>query len=142
MRNCGRAHEASVLVELRTGFHATAAGDTTREWIGLLLLFRAHARTRTQVVGAINRDPRFNRFQIFKQNAAIDGQIANHGEFGKWLEPDRLVEFIYQRRARHARASVDEHGAGAANFLETVGVVGDGRGRLAIAGDRVRRNIH
>ncbi len=40
-----------------------------------------------------------------------------------------------------ARA-VDEHGAGAADFLEAIGVVGDGRGGLAVAGDRVGGDLH
>src|SRR5271157_838519 len=33
LRNCGRADEAGVLVELRAGFHTTTAGDTTRKRI-------------------------------------------------------------------------------------------------------------
>jgi hypothetical protein len=41
-----------------------------------------------------------------------------------------LGEVIYQGGAGHFYFSVDDHGAGAADFFEAVGVVRDGRGFL------------
>src|SRR6185295_9050252 len=57
-------------------------------------------------------------------------------------EPDGLFELIDQGRAGHAGASVNQHGAGAADFLETVGVVRDGRSGFAFTGDRVGGDLH
>ena len=81
-------------------------------------------------------------FEILEDHAAVDGEIAHDGKLGERLELDRLLEIVDQRRAGHAGASVDQHGAGAADFLEAIRVVGDGRGRLAIAGDGVGGDLH
>src|ERR1700730_513212 len=140
--NRSRADEAGVLVKLGAGFHATAAGDAARKRIGLFLLLHGHAGAGAKVVAAVNRDPGLYRFEIFEQDAAVDRQVANYRKLRKWLEPDGLFELVDQSRGRHAGASVDQHGAGAADFLETVGVVGDGRGGFAFAGDRVGGDLH
>ncbi len=39
---------------------------------------------------------------------------------------------VDQRRAGHARLAVDQHGAGAADLFQAVGIVGHRRGRLAV----------
>src|ERR1019366_3291180 len=49
---------------------------------------------------------------------------------------------VEQRGAGHAGASVDEHGAGAADLFETRRIVSDRRGLLAVARDRVGRDLH
>jgi hypothetical protein len=64
-------------------------------------------------------------------------------ELGERLELDRLFEIVDQGGAGHAGASVDEHGAGAADFFEAIRVVGDGRGGgFAVAGDGIRGDLH
>jgi hypothetical protein len=68
---------------------------------------------------------------------AIDSEVADDGKFGERLKLDGLIEFIDQRRASHAGLAIDEHGAGAADFFEAVGVVGNGRGLFAVAGDGI-----
>ena len=73
LRDGGGANESGVFVELRTGFHATAAGDAVREWIRLLLGLHGDARTGAEVVGAIDGHPGFHFFEVFKKDAAIDG---------------------------------------------------------------------
>jgi hypothetical protein len=44
---------------------------------------------------------------------------------------------VDQARAGLAHLAVDDHGAGAADFLEAIGVPDDGGGPLAVGGDRV-----
>ena len=50
-------------------------------------------------------------------------------------------EFVDERGAGHHGLAVDEHGAGAADFFEAIGVVGDGRGGLAGDVDGVERDL-
>src|SRR5262249_33082476 len=73
LSNRGRANKSCVFIELGADLHAAAAGNAPREWIGLLLFFHAHARTRAEVVSAINRYPGFHALEVFKQHAAING---------------------------------------------------------------------
>src|SRR5208282_5070461 len=113
-----------------------------RERIGLLLHFRRLPRAGAEIVSAIHRDPRLHLLQVLEQHAAIDREVANDGKLRERLEGDGLLEFVDQRRARHLRLAVDEHGAGATNFFQAVRIVGDRRGRFAIARHRLGRNVH
>src|SRR3984957_7454297 len=133
LKNRRGSDEIGILVELRAGLHTTTTGNTARKRISLFLLLRTHARTRSQIVAAIDGNPGFHRLQVFEQNVPINRKITDHWELGKRFQPDGLLELVYEGRARHASPPVDEHGAGAANFLKTIGVVGDRRSRLAIA---------
>ena len=69
------------------------------------------------------------RHQVFKQNRAVDLQIAHQRKLRERLDLDGLLEIVDQRGAGHARLAVDAHRAGAADLLQAIGVVGDGRGR-------------
>src|ERR1700689_5417995 len=142
LRDSRRAYEARVFIELWAGFHATGAGDAAGDRISLLLFFGRHARAGAEVVSAVDGNPGFDDFKIFEDHAAVGRQIAHDGELGKWFELYRLFEIVDQSGASHARASVDEHGARAADFLEAIRVVGDGRGRLAVASDGVGGDLH
>src|SRR5258708_17633713 len=83
LRNGGRAYESCVFVELRAGLHAAATRDAAGNGIGLLLLFRGHARPGAEVVRAVDRNPRFDGFAVFAEHAAVGGQIANDVRLGE-----------------------------------------------------------
>ena len=100
LRDGGRAHEAGLFVELRAGLHAAAAGDAAGKRISRFLLFRRHARAGAEVVGAIDRNPGLDDFQILEEHAAIDSQIADDGKFGERLELNRLLEIVDQAPSR------------------------------------------
>ncbi len=138
----GCAHEAGALVELRAGLHAAAAGDATRDRVSFFLLDGIDTRSRAEIICAVHRYPRFDAFQVFKKHAAVDGQIAHDGKLAQRLNLDRLLKFIYQGRAGHAGAAIDQHGAGAADLFQAVGIVGDGSRGLAVARNRIGGNLH
>ena len=142
LRNRCRAHESGLLIELRANFHAAAARNATRERVGGFLLLHGHARTGAEVICAVHWHPRLHTLEIFKQDAAIGGEIADDGKLREWLEPDRLFEFVHQRGAGHARFAINEHGARPANFFKTIGLVSNGCGRLAVASDRIGGDLH
>src|SRR5438093_11729726 len=96
LRNRCRAHESGLLIELRANFHAAAARNATRERVGGFLLLHGHARTGAEVICAVHWHPRLHTLEIFKQDAAIGGEIADDGKLREWLEPDRLFEFVHQ----------------------------------------------
>ena len=84
--------------------------------------------------------------EVFEEDGAVDGEVADYGELGEGREGDGLVfvgagELVYERGAGHRGLAVDEHGAGAADLFEAVGVVGDGRGGLAGDVDGVERDL-
>ena len=64
-------------------------------------------------------------------------QIADDREFGERFQGDRLLQGIDQRGARHARAPVDEHGAGAADSLAAA--VAERQGRVLLVPDVLER---
>ena len=134
--------EAGVLVELRAGFHAAAARDATRERIVFFLFSGRLARARAEVVGSVGRNPGLHLLQVLEEHAAIDRQVADDGELGERFQLDGLLQLVDERRARHAGAAVDEHGAGAADLFQAVGVVGHRRGRFTLLGDRVGGDVH
>ena len=140
--NSRRAHEACLFIKLRTSLHAAAARDAAGKGISLLLLFRGDTRAGAKIIGAIDRNPRFNGFKVFEDNTAIRGQVADDWELRERFKSYGLFEIVDQRRTSHARAPVDEHGARAAYFLEAIRVVSDRHSRLAVAGDGVRGNLH
>ena len=142
LRDSSRAHESRIFIELRTSLHTAAARDAAGEGVSHFLILLGQTRAGAKIVGAVNRHPRFNRFQILKEHIAVHGEIADHGKLFERLHSDRLLEIIDQGRAGHAGASIDEHGARAADLFETIGVVGDGRCRLALAGDGVSGDLH
>src|SRR5215469_17316097 len=70
LRDGGRAYEAGFLIELRASLHATAAGDTARDGIGLFLFCGIDARAGAKIVGSIHRYPGLGAFEVFKKNIA------------------------------------------------------------------------
>src|SRR5438093_8787888 len=104
-----RAHESGLLIELRSNLHAAAARNATRERVDGFLLLHGHAWTGTEVVSTVHWHPGLYTLEIFEQYTAISGQVANYREFREWIEPDRLFEFVHQRRAGHARFAIDKH---------------------------------
>src|SRR2546426_5081046 len=119
LRNRCRAHESGLLIELRANFHAAAARNATRERVGGFLLLHGHARTGAEVICAVHWHPRLHTLEMFKQDAAIGGEIADDGKLREWLEPDRLFEVFPQRGAGPARPSLDEHCARPPKFFQT-----------------------
>ena len=82
------------------------------------------------------------RLEVLEEHGAVDRRDRGRGgtcESG--ASRDGLLEIVDQRGAGHAGLAVDEHGAGAADLFEAVGVVGDGRGRLAGDVDGVERDL-
>jgi hypothetical protein len=142
LRDRGCSNESRALGELRTGLHAATARDATRERVGRLLRFGRLTRAGAEVVGAVDRNPRFDLFQVLEEHAAVDGEIAHDGELREWLELDGLIEMIEQRRAGHPSFAIDDHGARAAHFFEAIRVVGDGRSLLAVTRDGIGRDVH
>jgi hypothetical protein len=124
----GRADEAGVVVELRADFHAAAAGDAIRERVVGFLLLREDARAGAQIVGAVDGDPGFDALRFSKRTERSTWRSRTSGNFESGSTLDGLLEIVDQRRAGHAGFAVDAHRAGAADFLEAIGVVGDGRG--------------
>src|SRR5579862_497634 len=127
--------------DLRANFEAAAAGDAGGKLVGFFLRFGSHARAFAEIVGAIDGDPGFDALEAVKHKLAIHGKVADNGKFRERFETDGLIEFVHKSGAGHAGFAVDEHGAGAANFFEAVGVVGDGSGLFAVAGDRIFGNV-
>ncbi len=86
----------------------------------------------------------FLRFS--KRTERSTARSRTTGNLREWREGDGLVfvgagELVDQRGAGHGGLAVDEHGAGAADLFEAVGVVGDGGGRLAGDVDGVERDL-
>ena len=77
------------------------------------------------------------RFRLSNMNWRSTARSRTIGKLCHRLDADRLFELIDQRGAGHACFAVDEHGAGAADFFEAVGIVGDRRGFFAVAGDGI-----
>ncbi len=86
----------------------------------------------------------FLRFS--KRTERSTARSRTTGNLRERREGDGLVfvgagELVYERGAGHHGLAVDEHGAGAADLFEAVGVVGDGRGGLAGDVDGVERDL-
>ena len=138
----GRADEMIGRRVLRTGFEATSATDAAREGIPLLLKLLRHRRAFAQVVCAIDGDPGFNALQIVEQPGTIDEEIADEWEFAHRLELDGAgAKFVHQRGAALADSAVDDHGAGAADFLQASAIVNDLRGGFAVSGRRMGGDV-
>src|SRR5262249_21319345 len=137
----GGTHEVAFVVDLRADFEATAATDAGGEFVGLLLRSSRHARAFAEVVGAIDRYPGLDALETVEHELPIDREIADDGKLREWFEANGLFELVDECGASHTRAAVDEHGAGTTDFFETIGVVGDRRGLLAVASDGVLRDI-
>src|SRR5438045_5806159 len=135
----GRADEVSLrrAGDLRANFQAAAAGNAGGKFVGFFLSAGRHARTFAEIVSAVDRDPGFYALQAFKHELPVDCEIADHWKFGERLDANGLFEFIDQRRTGHARFSVDEHGAGAADFFQAIRIVGNWGGFFSFAGDRI-----
>jgi hypothetical protein len=142
----GRAYEAGGVVELGTDLHADRAADAIGERVALFLNLRGLAGARAEVVGSVDGDPGFDLLEVFEEDGAVDGEVADYGELGERGEGDGLVfvgagELVDERGAGHGGFAVNQHGAGAADLLEAVGVVGDGRGGLARDVDGIERDL-
>ena len=78
------------------------------------------------IVGAVNGHPRLHSLKRPKDTPAVDHQIPHDWEFRHRLELNFfwifLEQLVDQSRARHARASVDEHRAGTAHFLKAIAI--------------------
>src|SRR5579871_3108903 len=139
---CRRANEAGALIKLRASLHAAAAGYAARDRIGFLLLSWRDTRTGPEIIRAIDRHPGFYSFQVLKDHAAINGQIADDRELAERFQTDRLLQLIDQSRTCHPGFAIDEHGTGATNFFQAVGIVSDGSRGLAIACDWIGGDFH
>ena len=80
LRDGGCADEAGGVVELGADFHADGAGDAVGEGIALLLDLWSLARPGAEVVGAVDWHPGFDGLEIFEEDAAVDGEVADDGE--------------------------------------------------------------
>jgi hypothetical protein len=138
----GGADEAGVLVELRADFHAAGAGDAVGERVIGFLLLGEDTWAGAEIVGAIDGDPCFDAHEVLKEYGAVDLEIADERELRQRRDLDGLFQILNQRRAGHAGLAVDEHGAGATNFFEAIGVVGDGSGVATLGGDGVCGDFH
>jgi len=83
----GRADEARVVIELRADFHAAAAGDAIRKRVAGLLLLREDARAGAEVVGAVDGDPGFDGLEVFKEDRAVDLEVADQRETWRAAQP-------------------------------------------------------
>jgi hypothetical protein len=137
LRDDGGADEIVVGIYLRANFQTRAAGNAARQRIGFLLNLGSDSRTFAEIIGAIDRDPSFDPLERVKHELAVDGEIANRWKFGHGLEADGLLEIIDKRGASHLHLAIDNHGAGTADLLQTIGVVRNGSGLFAIASNRV-----
>ncbi len=142
----GCADEAGGVVELGADLHADGAGDAVGERVALFLYLGGLAGAGAEVVGAVDGDPGFDLLEVFEEDGAVDGEVADYGELAEGREGDGLVfvgagELVDERGAGHGGFAVDQHGAGAADLFEAVGVVGDGRGGLAGDVDGVERDL-
>jgi len=133
----GGSNEIVVGVDLRTDFQARAARDTTRKWVTLFLDFGGDTGAFAEIIGAVDRNPGFDALEGFEHELAIDGEIADDGKFGQRLNADGLFELIDKGRTGHANPTIDDHGAGTADFLQAVGFVGDGSGLFAVTSDGI-----
>jgi len=133
----GGADEIVAGVYLRADFEAEAAGHAAGERVTFFLDFRGDAGTFAEAVGAVNGDPGLHALEGIEHELAIDSEVAHDRELGHRLDGDWLRELIHEGRAGHFDLAVDDHGAGAADFFEAVGVVGDGGGFFAVAGDGI-----
>ena len=140
--NGGGADKSCALIELWTRFHAAAAAHALGELVGLLLHLGQNPWTIAKGVGSVDGNPGFDDLQILEEDAAIDLEVTENGELGKRLNCKRLLQIVYQSRARHARLAVDQHRAGAADLLQAIGVVVDGSRRLTVARHRIQRDFH
>jgi hypothetical protein len=142
----GGTDEAGDVVELRADLHADGAGDAIGEWVKLFLQLRQLPRAFAEGIGAVDGDPGLDLLEVLEEDAAVDGEVADDGELRERREGDGLViirpaEFVDQGGAGHGGLAIDEHGAGAADLFEAVGVVGDGRGLFARDVDGVERDF-
>ena len=93
----GCADEVGGVVELGADFHAAAAGDAVGERVGDFLLLREDAWAGAEVIGAINGNPGLDGLEVLEEDGAVDGEVADDGEFGEWFDADRLLEIIDER---------------------------------------------
>ncbi len=142
----GGSDEVGHVVELRADLHAAAAGDAVGEGVALLLDLRELLGAGAEVVGAVDGNPGLYLLEIFEEHGAVNLQVADDWELRQGGEGDGfargfLLKLVDESGAGHAGLAVDEHGAGAADLFEAVGVVGDGCGRLTGDVDRVERDF-
>src|SRR5436190_2012245 len=79
----GGADEACGVVELGADLHADGAGDAVGEGVALLLDLRSLAGAGAEVVGAVDGDPGFDLLEIFEEDGAVDGEVADYGELAE-----------------------------------------------------------
>src|SRR5262249_32729762 len=114
---------------------AAATGHAARQGVARLGEVRRHARTRAEVVRAVEVDPCVHAAEVGEEARAIDGEVADERELLHRPQLDRLLELVDQRRAGLTDAPIDDHGARAAHLLEAGRVPHHGRGLLSVAGD-------
>ena len=146
LRDGGSAHEARarwvVAVDLRAHLETASARDTAIERIAELLHFGREPGARPEVVGPVEWNPGAQILEGLEHAAAVDDEVADDGELRKWLEDDRLVEPVDERRAPHAYAAIHDHRAGAADLLEAARIPRRRGDPLAVRGHRVRADLH
>src|SRR6266478_9621162 len=126
---------------LWTNFQTIAAGDAGGKLVRFFLSFRSDARPLAEIVSAVDGNPRFDAFQALKHELPVNSEIADYGKFRHRLQPNRLLQFINQRRTSHACFAVDEHRARAADFFQAIGVVRNWSGFFAVTGYGISRDV-
>ena len=79
----GGADEAGGVVELGADLHADGAGDAVGERVALFLNLRELAGAGAEVVGAVDGDPGFDLLEVFEEDGAVDGEVADDGELAE-----------------------------------------------------------
>ena len=120
LRHRSRPQESGFLVEVGTSLHATAAGHAPRQWINFLLLGPRHAGARSEIRRGVDGNPGLHFLQIIEHFLSIDHQIPHDREFAERRKPNRLGYAVHQTGTGLARFAVDQHGASAADFLQTI----------------------
>jgi len=135
------AGEVVVFEVLRAGFEAAPARHALGDAVAHRLLLDGHAGSGAEVVGSVDGHPGLDGLEHVEHPRAIDPEVAHDGELGHGFEGDDIAVvggvFINEARAGLADFAVDDHGAGAADFLEAAGVPHWGLSRLAFDGARI-----
>src|SRR5215216_3510585 len=83
-----------VTLILRTRLETTTTSHATRISITLLHVVLVHSWSWSEIVSAVQFDPRMNAFQVIEHLRTIDDEVANVRKLRHRFELDRLVEVV------------------------------------------------
>ncbi|CDN41770.1 hypothetical protein BN871_AL_00170 [Paenibacillus sp. P22] len=118
--NRRRSDEAGTVVDVRASLEADAASHALGQLVSPLALRLGHPWSRTEIVGAVDRNPCLDALEGIEHALAVDDEVAHDRERAHRSDAYRLLQLVDQGAARLARLAVDDHGAGSAYFLEAV----------------------